>query len=150
MREKLYSILQNFNQWQKTRLSKSNFLILLAAFVGLLGGIAASVLKKLTHFVADFLQNDFHWQYKFYLYLFFPLIGLTLTVLYIRVFIRKHKFEHGVTSILLNISKNGSKLDFHNIYSQIVSSALTVGWGGSAGLEAPAVASGASIGLDRH
>ena len=146
MREKLYSILQNFNQWQKTRLSKSNFLILLAAFVGLLGGIAASVLKKLTHFVADFLQNDFHWQYKFYLYLFFPLIGLTLTVLYIRVFIRKHKFEHGVTSILLNISKNGSKLDFHNIYSQIVSSALTVGWGGSAGLEAPAVASGASIG----
>lgn len=146
MREKLYSTLQNFNQWQKTRLSKSNFLILLAAFVGLLGGIAASILKKLTHFVADFLQNDFHWQYKFYLYLFFPLIGLTLTVLYIRIFIRKHKFEHGVTSILLNISKNGSKLDFHNIYSQIISSALTVGWGGSAGLEAPAVASGATIG----
>lgn len=146
MKDKIYSILQKFNQWQKTRISKSNFIIILAAFVGLLGGIAASVLKKLTHFVANYLQNDFHWQYKFYLYLAFPLIGLTLTVLYIRTFIRKHKFEHGVTSILFNISKNGSRLDFHNIYSQIISSALTVGWGGSAGLEAPAVASGASIG----
>lgn len=146
MKDKIYLILQKFNQWQKTRISKSNFLIILAAVVGLLGGIAASVLKKLTHFVANYLQNDFHWQYKFYLYLAFPLIGLTLTVLYIRIFIRKHKFEHGVTSILFNISKNGSKLDFHNIYSQIISSALTVGWGGSAGLEAPAVASGSSIG----
>ncbi len=146
MKDKLYTILQNLNQWQKTRISKSNFLIILAVGVGFFGGIAASFLKKMTHFVANFLQNDFHWQYKFYLYLFFPLIGLTLTILYIKTFIRKHKFEHGVTSILFNISKNGSKLDFHNIYSQIISSALTVGWGGSAGLEAPAVASGASIG----
>lgn len=146
MKNKLYTILQNLNQWQKTRISRTNFLIILAVGVGFLGGTAASILKKMTHFVANYLQNDFHWQYKFYLYLFFPLIGLTLTILYIKVFIRKHKFEHGITSILFNISKNGSKLDFHNIYSQIISSALTVGWGGSAGLEAPAVASGSSIG----
>jgi len=146
MKDKLYNLLQKLNQWQKTRISKANFLIILAVGVGFLGGIAASILKKMTHFVANFLQNDFHWEYKFYLYLLFPLIGLTLTVLYIKLFIRKHKFEHGVTSILFNISKNGSKLDFHNIYSQIITSALTVGWGGSAGLEAPAVASGASIG----
>lgn len=146
MEKKLLRILQSFNQWRKTKISKSNFLILLAIIVGILGGIASSVLKKMTHFVANFLQNDFHWEYKYYLYLFFPLIGISLTVFYIRTFIRKHKFQHGISAILLNISKNGSKVDFHNIYSQIISSALTVGWGGSAGLEAPAVASGAGIG----
>lgn len=146
MNKKLAILLQEFNQWRKTKISKTNFLILLAAVVGVFGGIAASVLKKMTHFVANFLQNDFHWQYKYYLYLFFPLIGISLTVFYIRTFIRKHKFQHGISAILFNISKNGSKVDFHNIYSQIISSALTVGWGGSAGLEAPAVASGAGIG----
>ncbi|MEO5967823.1 MAG: chloride channel protein, partial [Ferruginibacter sp.] len=114
--------------------------------VGVLGGIASSLLKKLTHFIASFLQDDFHWEYKYYLYVFFPLIGIFLTIIYVRTFIRRGKFEHGIPAILYNISRNSSKLDFHNIYSQIISSALTVGLGGSAGLEAPAVASGAAIG----
>lgn len=117
-----------------------------AAFVGTLGGIASSLLKQLTHIVASFLQNDLHWEYKYYLYFAFPLIGLLLTVLYIRTFIRRSKFEHGIPAILNDINHRGAKMDFHNIYSQIISSALTVGWGGSAGLEAPAVASGSAIG----
>lgn len=117
-----------------------------AAVVGILGGIASSLLKELTHFIANFLQNDFHWEYKYYLYLFFPLIGIFLTILYIRTFIRRSKFQHGIPAILYNISRNSSKVDFHNIYSQVISSALTVGLGGSAGLEAPAVASGSAIG----
>ena len=117
-----------------------------AAVVGVLGGIASSLLKLLTHSVADFLQNDLHSEYKYYLYFFFPLIGLFLTVLYIRTFIRRSKFQHGIPAILYTVSRNSSKLDFHNIYSQIISSALTVGLGGSAGLEAPAVASGSAIG----
>lgn len=121
-------------------------MIIAAAIVGILGGIASSVLKKLTHLLASFLQNDFHWEYKYYLYLFFPLIGIFLTILYIRTFIRRSKFQHGIPAILFNISRNSSKLDFHNIYSQVITSALTVGLGGSAGLEAPAVASGSAIG----
>ncbi len=134
------------NDWRKRKISKTNFLILAAAVVGILGGIASSVLKNLTHYIADFLQNDFHWEYKYYLYLFFPLIGIFLTILYIRIFIRRHTFQHGIPAILYNISRNSSKLDFHNIYSQVFTSALTVGLGGSAGLEAPAVASGSAIG----
>jgi CIC family chloride channel protein len=114
--------------------------------VGILGGVTSSVLKELTHFVANFLINDFHWKYKFFLYFFFPLIGILLAVLYIRTFIRRSKFQHGITAIIYTISHNSSKLDFHNIYSQVISSALTVGLGGSAGLEAPAVASGSAIG----
>lgn len=134
------------NDWRKKRISKINFLILASAVVGILGGIASSLLKELTHFIANFLQNDLHWEYKFYLYLFFPLIGIFLTIIYIRTFIRRSKFQHGIPAILYNISRNSSKLDFHNIYSQVISSALTVGLGGSAGLEAPAVASGSAIG----
>jgi chloride channel protein, CIC family len=146
MYKKLLKFVGTINQWRKQRISKTNFLILAAAVVGIFGGIAASVLKGLTHYVANFLQNELHWDYKYYLYFFFPLIGIFLTVLYIRTFIRRTKFQHGIPAILYNISHNSSKLDFHNIYSQVISSALTVGLGGSAGLEAPAVASGAAIG----
>ncbi len=143
---KLLKYLNRVNQWRKQRISNTNFLILAAAGVGVLGGIASSILKELTHFVANFLQNDLDWQYKYYLYFFFPLIGIFLTVFYVRTFIRRSKFQHGIPAILYNISHNSSKLDFHNIYSQVISSALTVGLGGSAGLEAPAVASGSAIG----
>ncbi len=146
MYEKLLKYIEVINQWRKRRISNSNFLIIAASVVGIMGGIASSVLKELTHYVASFLINDLHWKYKLYLYLFFPLIGILLTVLYIRTFIRRSKFQHGISSIIYNISHNSSKLDFHNIYSQVISSALTVGLGGSAGLEAPAVASGAAIG----
>lgn len=111
-----------------------------------MGGIAASLLKLITHFIEDSLQNRLHWQYKYYLYLVFPLIGIFLTVLYIRTFIRKSKFHHGLTPILYDISRNSGKINFHNIYSQIFTSALTVGFGGSVGLEAPIVYSGSAIG----
>ena len=146
MYEKLLKYIEVINQWRKQRISNSNFLIIAASVVGIGAGITSSVLKELTHYVANFLVNDFHWKYKFYLYFFFPLIGILLTVLYIRAFIRRTKFQHGIPAIIYNVSHNSSKLDFHNIYSQVISSALTVGLGGSAGLEAPAVASGAAIG----
>lgn len=146
MYEKLLRHIVLLNQWRKKHISQDNFLIIAAAIVGALGGLAASLLKALTHFVADFLQNDFHWEYKYYLYFFFPLIGIFLTVLYLKTFIRKRPFHHGITPLIKSISSGNSKLDFHNIYSQVISSALTVGLGGSAGLEAPSVSSGASIG----
>jgi CIC family chloride channel protein len=146
MYDNLLKKIEQVNQWRKQKISRNNFLIIAAAVVGLLGGLAAALLKGLTHYIANFLQNDLHWQYKYYLYLFFPLIGIFLTVLYIRTFIRRSKFQHGISSILLNISKNSAKMDFHNVYSQVISSAITVGFGGSAGLEAPIVASGSAIG----
>lgn len=146
MYEQLLRHIVTLNQWRKRHISHDNFLIIAAAIVGAFGGLAASLLKSLTHAVAAFLQNDLHWEYKYYLYFFFPMIGLFLTVLYIKTFIRKHDFRHGIPPLIKSISKENSRLDFHNIYSQIISSALTVGLGGSAGLEAPAVASGSAIG----
>ncbi|OQY94401.1 MAG: chloride channel protein [Sphingobacteriales bacterium UTBCD1] len=146
MYEKLLRYIVTLNQWRKKHISQDNFLIIAAAIVGVTGGLAASILKKLVHVLANYLQNDFHWQYKFYLFFFFPLIGIFLTVLYVKTFIRKHPFHHGIPPLIKSISQENSRLDFHNIYSQVISSAVTVGMGGSAGLEAPAASSGAAIG----
>ncbi|MCL4640623.1 MULTISPECIES: chloride channel protein [Olivibacter] len=139
-------IIYKINQWRIQKISNRNFLVILAVVVGLIGGLAASGLKALTHGIAAFLQNDVQSEYKYYLYLFFPLIGILLTVIYVRRFIRRGKFEHGITPILYAISRKSSRIENHNVYSQIITSALTVGFGGSAGLEAPIAYSGSAIG----
>ncbi|MDR6781722.1 CIC family chloride channel protein [Pedobacter africanus] len=138
--------IDSINQYRKTKISNRNFLVIAALIVGILAGLAASLLKTLTHHIEDFLQSGFHWQYKYYLFFFFPFIGILLSVMYVRRFIRKGKFETGLTPILYTISKKSSKIEPHNIYSQVITAALTVGFGGSTGLEAPIVTSGGGIG----
>jgi CIC family chloride channel protein len=143
---KLVNYIDQINQYRRTKISNRNFLILTAIVVGVFAGLAAALLKSLTHHIEYFLQTDFQWKYKYVLYLFFPMIGIFLSVLYVRRFIRKGKFETGLTPILYGISKKSSNLESHNIYSQIITSAITVGFGGSVGLESPIVSSGSAIG----
>ncbi|CAM4084723.1 chloride channel protein, CIC family [Pedobacter westerhofensis] len=143
---RLVTYLDRLNQYRRTKISNRNFLVIAALLVGILAGLAAAILKSLTHHIEDFLQDGFHWQYKYYLFLVFPLIGILLSVMYVRRFIRKGKFETGLTPLLYTISKKSSRVEPHNIYSQIITAALTVGFGGSTGLEAPIVQSGAGIG----
>lgn len=143
---RLVTYLDEINQYRRTKISNRNFLVFAALIVGILAGLAAALLKSLTHRIEDFLQDGFHWQYKYYLFLVFPLIGILLSVLYVKRFIRKGKFETGLTPLLYTISKKSSRVEPHNIYSQIITAALTVGFGGSTGLEAPIVTSGAGIG----
>ncbi|SMC85623.1 chloride channel protein [Pedobacter africanus] len=138
--------IDSINQYRKTKISNRNFLVIAALIVGILAGLAASLLKTLTHHIEDFLQSGFHWQYKYYLFFIFPFIGILLSVMYVRRFIRKGEFETGLTPILYTISKKSSKIEPHNIYSQVITAALTVGFGGSTGLEAPIVTSGGGIG----
>nr|WP_068891690.1 chloride channel protein [Pedobacter panaciterrae] len=143
---RLVNYIDAINHYRKTKISNRNFLVIAALIVGILAGLAAALLKTLTHHIEDFLQTGFHWQYKYYLYFFFPFIGILLSVMYVRRFIRKGKFETGLTPLLYTISKKSSKVEPHNIYSQIITAALTVGFGGSTGLEAPIVTSGSGIG----
>lgn len=128
------------------KISNRNFLIILAFVVGIVGGLAAALLKGMTHFIASTLQDDIDWHFKYFLYLVFPLIGILLSVLYVRKFLKGKKFEHGVTPIIYAISRRSSKIDSHNITTQIFTSAITVGFGGSSGLEAPIAFSGSAIG----
>lgn len=143
---KFVNYIDKVNKYRQTKISNRNFLVIAAIIVGVLAGLAAALLKTITHHIEAFLQTGLQWQYKYYLYLLFPTIGIFLAVLYTRKFIKKGKFETGLTPLLYTISKKGSKVEPHNIYSQIITAALTVGFGGSTGLEAPIVTSGASIG----
>ncbi|MGJ1448328.1 chloride channel protein [Sphingobacterium spiritivorum] len=138
--------LEILNKWRMKKISNRNFLIILAFVVGIIGGIAASVLKGMTHFIASALQDDVEWHYKYSFYLVFPLIGILLSVLYIRKFLKGKNFEHGITPIIYSISRKSSRIEPHNVYSQIITSAVTVGFGGSSGLEAPIAYSGSAIG----
>lgn len=143
---KFVNYVDKLNRYRQSKISNRNFLVIAALIVGVLAGLAAALLKTITHHIEAFLQTSLQWQYKYYLYLLFPTIGIFLAVLYTRKFIRKGKFETGLTPLLYTISKKSSKVEPHNIYSQIITAALTVGFGGSTGLEAPIVTSGASIG----
>ncbi|WP_343532395.1 chloride channel protein [Pedobacter sp.] len=143
---KFVNFVDRFNEYRQSKISNKNFLIIAAILVGILAGLAASLLKGITHRIEHFLQTDLQWQYKYYLYLLFPTIGILLSVLYVRRFIRKGTFETGLTPLLFAISKKSSKVEAHNSYSQIITAAITVGFGGSTGLEAPIATSGASIG----
>ncbi|HEX8609136.1 MAG TPA: chloride channel protein, partial [Pedobacter sp.] len=143
---KLVNYVDALNHYRKRKISNRNFLVFAALVVGALSGLAAALLKTITHHIEEFLQSGFQWQYKYYLFFFFPFFGIFLSVLYVRKFIRKSKFETGLTPVLYTISKKSSKIEPHNIYSQIITAALTVGFGGSTGLEAPIVTSGAGIG----
>ncbi len=128
------------------KISNRNFLIILAVVVGIIGGLAAALLKGLTHFIASSLQNDIEWHYKYSFYLILPLIGILLSVLYVRKFLKGKNFEHGITPIIYSISRRSSRIEPHNVHSQILTSAITVGFGGSCGLEAPIAYSGSAIG----
>lgn len=143
---KFVNYIDQVNQFRRTKISNRNFLIICALVVGIIAGLAASVLKSLTHYIEHFLQTEFQWKYKYFLYFLFPMIGIFLSVLYVRKFIRKGKFETGLTPILYGISRKSSNIESHNIYSQIITSAITVGFGGSVGLESPIVSSGSAIG----
>lgn len=135
-----------FNHWRKQHIPQTTFLLLAAAVVGALGGATASVLKKSTHLVAAGLMHELEGPYKYALYFAFPILGLVLTTVYLKLFIRRHPFRVGITPLIRSVQQERSRLDFHNIYSQVITSAITVGMGGSAGLESPSVASGAAAG----
>lgn len=113
--------------------------------VGISAGLAAVILKKLVHFIQQLITHDYHVRYQYILYLIFPLIGILLTVLFVQK-VLKGKLGRGNSNVLYSIAKKGSRLPPDQMYSHIITSALTVGMGGSAGLESPIVTTGSAIG----
>ncbi len=127
-----------FNEWRKDRLSERQFTYLLAILVGFLSGIVALTIKNTVHVVEYVLTKSFFQRYEFVLYIVYPLVGILLAQWFIRKVV-KQKVNHGIPNTLHAISKKNSLVRKHNLYSSIVSAALTVGFGGSAGLEGPTV-----------
>jgi len=116
---------------------------ILSVVTGILCGLAAVLLKvtiRAIHHGLDSLVGDANW-----LFLLLPGVGMLLSLLIVRYIVRDN-IGHGVTKVLQAVSKNESKIKRHNLFSSMVTSALTIGFGGSVGAEAPIVYTGAAIG----
>jgi CIC family chloride channel protein len=131
--------------WVHNRLNKRQFLIFSSMLVGLTAGLSAILLKSLVHYIHTLITHDYHIRYQYYLYLFFPLLGLLLCTWFVRRFLHG-KLGRGTANILHAIIKKSAILPKDQMFSHLVTSALTVGFGGSAGLEAPMVTTGSAIG----
>ena len=131
--------------WRLKINSQRNFLIYCSVFVGFFGGLAAVALKFLVRLMED-VSRDISSHLPFHIiYVFLPALGILLTVAWQHL-INRDRIQKGIGNILINIKKNRSNIRSNNIYSHLVTSSLTVGFGGSSGLEAPIVCTGAAIG----
>ncbi len=124
---------------------EDRLLLILALVVGMGSGFAAVFLKNLIHFFQWILTGWFNTPVDSILYIFYPGLGMLMAMLFVR-FIIKDNIGHGVTKVLLAVSKNESRIKSHNMWSSLVASSATIGFGGSVGAEAPIVYTGAAIG----
>ena len=131
--------------WRERHIKEKTFVIFLALIVGVLCGCAALLLKTLIHFFSGLVTSHIEITQGNYLYIIYPVVGIILTSIYVRYIVRDN-ISHGVTRVLHSISQNKSRLKRHNIYSSIIASSATIGFGGSVGAEGPIVYTGAAIG----
>ena len=128
-----------------SKLNEKQFLIFASILVGVSAGVAAVILKVFVHLIRQYVLEDYLLFNFKYIYLLFPLLGIGITILIVNRFF-KGNIGGGNVNILHSIAKKGSFLPFHQMYSHIITSGITVGFGGSAGLESPIVSTGAAIG----
>lgn len=131
--------------WREKHIKEKHFILILSLLVGVGTGLAAFILKSTIHLIQEFVTSLFAADEVNYWYLAFPAIGITLASLFVR-FVVKDDISHGVTKILRAISQHKAIIKLHNIWSSIVASAVTIGFGGSVGAEAPIVLTGSAIG----
>ncbi len=131
--------------WRERHFKERGFMIFLALVVGILGGLAAQLLKFLIHLISNALTSHIpvdgiNWEF-----LVLPVIGILLVTLFVK-YVVKDNISHGVTKVLYAISKHKSRLKKRNMYSSLIASSITIGFGGSVGAEGPIVFTGAAIG----
>lgn len=144
MNEKLKP-LESLISWWSDKFTSRQILVVSSIFVGLTAGLAAVILKTAVYYIHHAITQNYHIKYQYFLYLVFPTIGILLSVW----FVQKHlngKLGRGTANILRAIAKKSSFLPKDQMYTHVVTSALTVGFGGSAGLESPIVVTGSAIG----
>ena len=139
------SLFQRLFAWRGKNIKDKHFVLILSFVVGILTALAASLLKFLIEYIKHFLTENFDSTGVNWLYLVYPVIGILLTGLFIRNVVRDD-ISHGVTKILYAISRRQSRIKRHNTWSSLFASAITIGFGGSVGAEAPIVLTGSAIG----
>ena len=126
-------------------MSNQTFILILSGCIGIFSGIAAVLLKTGVHTIQNFLTEDFYPSYANFMYILYPLIGIT-TAFLLGKYVLKDFGGHGIPDVLFSISKKSSLLPRVKIFSRVLTSSFTVGFGGSVGLEAPMVMTGSAIG----
>ncbi|UZT98444.1 chloride channel protein [Chryseobacterium fluminis] len=131
--------------WLNSRLSRNQFLLLSGIIVGCSAGLAGVLLKTVVHTIHNFITTKVHFEYQILFYIIFPFLGIVLTTTVVLTLF-KGQDKKGIGAILYEIAQNSSVVSSVKMYSQMVQSAITVGLGGSAGLESPIAVTGAAIG----
>ena len=131
--------------WRYKYISERQFVYVLSILVGLLAGLGTAILKNLTFFFHDVLEGRFIKDIHYSLYFIFPIIGLVL-VYYIKTKIIKKDIGHGISTTLHAVSKRNGIIEKYKMYASLITAPITVGFGGSAGLQGPAVSTGAALG----
>ena len=132
-------------RWREEHISEKRFILILSFLVGIFTALAAWVLKWIIHLIETFLTENFDVTQANGLYLLYPVVGIFLTGLFVRYIVRDD-ISHGVTKILYAISRRRARIKRHNVWSSVVASGITIGFGGSVGAEAPIVLTGSAIG----
>lgn len=131
--------------WRYKHISERQFVYVLSVLVGFLAGIGTLILKNLTFYFHRILEDGLIKDYHHSLYFIFPIIGLFL-VYYIRKYLIKKDIGHGISTTLQSISKKNGIIERYKIYASLITAPITVGFGGSVGLQGPAVSTGAALG----
>lgn len=131
--------------WRERHISERQFVLLLSLFVGFFTSVAAWLLKSLIHWISMCVHQMVAGSGHTYWILICPMIGIAFAALFVR-YVVKDDISHGITKILYAISQRKSIIKAHNMWTSIVGSSLTIGFGGSVGAEAPIVLTGAAIG----
>jgi CIC family chloride channel protein len=132
-------------KWKYRHISNKQFTNIASAVIGLLAGLGAVMLKNATHLIQYLLEGEFIKEIHSAFYFIFPIIGLLIVLLVIKYIINK-RVGHGIPSTLYAISKQKGIMPRFQMWASILTAPLTVGFGGSVGLEGPTVATGAALG----
>lgn len=138
-------LINEINNWRKEHLTTRQITVVLSFFIGIFASVAAYVLHFIIRQIQYLLTARFDTDTFNWLYLVFPAIGIYITTLFVR-YIVKDTISHGITQVLYAISTKKSRLKVHNCWSSVIASAITIGFGGSVGAEAPIVLTGSAIG----
>jgi CIC family chloride channel protein len=141
----IYAALLSWRRSHREKISDERFVLLISFLVGIFTALAGWTLKWIIHTIEYILTHSFSSTGANWLYLIFPVVGIGLTMLFIRCIVRDD-IGHGVTKILFAIARNKSKIKAHNTFTSVLASAVTIGFGGSVGAEAPIVLTGSAIG----
>lgn len=131
--------------WRYKNISERQFVYLLSILVGFLSGLGTVILKNLTFFFHSILEGRFIKDLHHSLYFIFPIIGLII-VYYLKKRLIRKDINHGISTTLHAISQRSGIIEKYKIYASLITAPITVGFGGSAGLQGPAVSTGAALG----